>query len=139
MKNDKVEMLNLLEAYIDAGISPILLEDVESKIFHHAVLLEANCDVSLLNGHYEETSFIPPEWYTQIIEKSKNRYALFVIEGINQISEEEQLKFLELLKYKKISTFELPKNCVIIATCSHLEEKPIAKEIYSLMVHVERR
>lgn len=133
MNNKKLEML---ENYIKSGISPILLEEVSIKNFNNAVVLESNCDNSLLNGHYEDINFMPPEWYNRILEKSKNTYSLLVINEINKISKEEQLKFLELFKYKKISTFDLPKNCVIVVTCSNLEEKPITEEIYSLLVHI---
>lgn len=133
MNNEKIIML---ENYIKSGISPILLEGISTEIFNNAVIIKAECDVSLLNGHYEGINFVAPEWYNNILEKSKNTNSLLVINGLNNISEEEQLKFLELFKYKKVSTFDLPKNCVIVVTCSNLEEKPIAKDIYSLLVHI---
>lgn len=133
MNNEKIIML---ENYIKSGISPIMLEEISTEIFNNAVILEAECDVSLLNGHYEGINFVAPEWYNNILEKSKNTNSLLVINGLNKISEEEQLKFLELFKYKKISTFDLPKNCVIVVTCFNLDERPIAEEIYSLLVHI---
>lgn len=134
MNND--EKIVMLENYIKAGISPILLEEISIEIFNNAVILEAECDASLLNGHYEGINFVAPEWYNNILEKSNNTNSLLVINGLNKISEEEQLKFLELFKYKKVSTFELPKNCVIVVTCSNLEDAPIAEEIYSLLAHI---
>ena len=133
MNNEKIIML---ESYIKSGISPILLEEISTEIFNNAVILEAECDDSLLNGYYEGINFVAPEWYNNILEKSNNTNSLLVINGLNKISEEEQLKFLELFKYKKISTFDLPKNCVIVVTCSNLEESPIVEEIYSLLVHI---
>ena len=133
MNNKKIE---ILEKYIKANISPILLEDIPTQIFKNAVILGANCDISLLNGHYEEMDFVPPKWYIDILENSKNKYSLLVIDKINQISQREQLKFVELFKYKKISTFDLPKNCVIVVTCKNLQDIPIVEEIYSLLVHI---
>ena len=35
---------------------------------------------------------------------------ILVIDKIDAIAKEEQLKFCELLEHKKISTFELPKR-----------------------------
>ena len=131
--NSKVEMI---ESYINAGISPILIEDSSEKMFSNAVKLEADCDVSLLNGHYEDINFVAPNWYNELVEKSKNTRSLLLINELNKVSPEEQLKFLELFKYKKISTFDLPENCVIVVTKSKSEETPIAEDIYSLMVHI---
>ena len=45
-------------------------------------------------------------------------------------------KFIEILKYKKISTFELPENCLIIVTCSDLTNNKINEEIYSLVAQI---
>ena len=131
--NNKVEMV---ENYINAGISPILIEDGSDKMFSNAVRLEADCDASFLNGHYEDINFVAPKWYYELCEKSKNTRSLLLINELNKVSPEEQLKFLELFKYKKISTFDLPDNCVIVVTSSKLKENPIAQDIYSLMAHI---
>ena len=52
----------------------------------------------------------------------------------DSITKEEQLKFKELLKAKKISTFGLPKDTVIIVTYNNLN---INEEIYGLMAHIK--
>ena len=133
MNKDKLKML---EEYIKLGMSPILLENISTDNIKNAVILSADCDNTLLNGHYEGREFMPPQWYTDLMEKNKQNRALLLIPNINDILQEEQTKFLELFKYKKISTFELPKNTIIIATASNLKEKPIIEEIYSLMIHI---
>lgn len=133
MNNEKLKMLN---NYIKSRISPILLEDIPLSIFQDVVILESDCDRSLLNGHYEGINFVPPNWYVELIEKSENYHPVLVINNINKVSKIEQSKFIEIFKYKKISTFHLPKNCIIIATCSNLKENPISEEVYSLMAHI---
>ena len=133
MNKDKLKML---EEYINLGMSPILLEKVDTTNIKNAVVLSADCDTSLLNGHYEGREFMPPQWYTDLMEKNKQNRALLLIPNINDILQEEQTKFLELFKYKKISTFELPKNTIIIATTNNLKDNPIIEEIYSLMIHI---
>lgn len=130
---NKVEMI---ENYINSGISPILIENISSSIFKNAVCLEADSDVSLLNGHYEDINFVAPKWYDELLKNSKNAHSLLLINDINKVSQEEQLKFLELFKYKKVGVFDLPDNCIIIATASNLSENPIAEEIYSLVAHI---
>ncbi len=127
------EKMKILNSYIKSGISPILMEDVSVKAFEDAVIIESNCDREILNGSYEETNFVAPNWYNELIEK-KNQ--ILVINEINKISTDEQIKFGEILKYKKVSTFELPKNCIIIVTCSNLKENPINENIYSLLAQI---
>ena len=115
---------------------PILVEDIPNELFENSVILNNDCDISLLNGHYEGVNFVAPDWYNILTEKCKDGLTLLIINGINNIDREEQLKFVEILKYKKISTFDLPKNCSIIVTAYDLENKPIAEEIYSLVASV---
>lgn len=130
MNSDRIKML---EGILKSGISPILLEDFPVSVFQDAVILESNCDVSELNGHYEETEFCPPEWYKELTSKDN---AVLVINNINKIPTDEQIKFVEIFKYNKISTFELPKNCIVIAIASNLKENPINEQVYSLMAHI---
>ena len=130
------ERLNLLESYIKTGVAPLLIENIPSDLFSNSVVLKSNIDKSELNGHYEEIEFCPPTWYKELLEKSKLDYVILVIENINDVSVEEQNKFIEILKYNKISTFTLPKNCLIIVTCSDLNNKKISEEVYSLLAQI---
>lgn len=129
---DKIKK-EMFEAYIKSGINALLLEDVKSDAFKNSVIIESNCDVSLLNGHYENEKFVAPAWYLDLVNNKKN---LLIIDNINDVSEYEQGKFVEILRYRKVSTFDLPKNCVVVATCSNIKENPINEEVYSLMVHI---
>lgn len=130
------ERLDLLENYIRSGMSPLLVQDMPSTFFSNIVIIKSNIDRSELNGHYENTDFIPPLWYKELVEKSKTKPVVLMIENINEISLEEQTKFVELLKYRKISTFELPRNCLVIATCSDLSTNKINEEVYSLLAQI---
>lgn len=130
------ERLSLLENYIKAGVSPLLVKDISSNLFSNSVVLKSTIDKSELNGHYENVEFCPPIWYKELLEKNKSGYVILVIENINEISIDEQNKFIEILKYNKISTFELPKNCLIIVTCSDLNNKKISEEVYSLLAQI---
>lgn len=127
------DRLSLLENYIKAGVGPLLVENLPSNSFKNSIVIKGNIDKSELNGHYENIDFCPPMWYKELLEKSKSNHMVLVIENINEVPLEEQTKFIEILKYKKISTFELPQNCTIIVTCSNLSEKKINEEVYSLL------
>ena len=84
-----------------------------------------------INGHYENIDFVAPDWYYEL----KNKQVL-VINNIDSISKEDQLKFVELLKYRKISIFELPENIVIIITANKINKDTINEKIYSLVAHI---
>lgn len=115
---------------------PILIEDLPKELFENAVILSNDCDIKELNGRYEGLEFVPPLWYDILCEKCKDNNTILIINGINNCDIEEQLKFVEILKYRKVSTFILPRNCIIIVTAYNLKEKPVAEEIYSLTAHV---
>lgn len=130
MNKERLEMLN---EYIKSGITPILIENMSASVFDNATILNANCDISDLNGHYENINFVAPSWYNKL---KQNQTKMLVIKNINEIDVNEQTKFIEILKYKKISTFDLPKDCIIIVTAKNLKERPINEEVYSLLAHI---
>lgn len=131
------EQVYLLGEYIKAGTSTILIEEIpENAIKKGAVVLEADCSKAELMGHYENLEFIAPEWYKKLMDSSKEHTPVLIIKDINKIPEEEQRKFIELFKYRKVYVHKLPENCMIFATYSNLEERPIQEELYSFMVHI---
>ena len=131
------EQVDLLGEYIKAGTSAILIEEIpENAIKKGAVVLEADCSKAELMGHYENLEFIAPEWYKKLMDSSKEHTPVLIIKDINKIPEEEQRTFIELFKYRKVYVHKLPENCMIFATYSNLEERPIQEELYSFMVHI---
>ena len=133
MKKVDLESLKKLMLFNEC---PILIEDIPHGLFENAVILNNDCDVSLLNGHYDGVNFVAPDWYNILVEKCKNGCSILIINGINNSEIGDQLKFVEILKYRKISTFDLPKNCSVIVIAYDLKDKPIAEEIYSLVACV---
>ena len=128
---DRKEMLL---SYIKANVAPILVDFISSQDLKGTVVLPANIDAKELNGHYDGADFMPPKWLNEILSTNDNK--VLVIDKIDTISKEEQLKFCELLEYRKISTFELPKNCVIIITANEVNKDKISEEIFSLVARI---
>ena len=126
--NNKKE---LFLSYIKANVIPVLASFISSEDLEDSIILPADINVKELNGHYEGLDFIPPKWLNEILSSTKNK--MLVIDKIDTISKEEQLKFVELLKYRKISTFELPKDCLIIITANEINTEKISNEIFSLV------
>ena len=130
MENKK----EMLLSYIRANVAPILVDFIFGNDINGAVVLPANLDIKELNGHYDGALFMPPQWLNDILSTKESK--ILVIDKIDEISKEEQLKFCELLEYRKISTFELPENCVIIVTAKEINKDKINEEIFSLVVRI---
>ena len=130
MKNKK----ELLISYIRANVAPILVDFISGNDISGAVVLPANVDLKELNGHYDGADFMPPKWLNEILSTNASR--ILVIDKIDSISKEEQLKFCELLEHRKISTFELSKSCIIIVTANEINKDKINEEIFSLVARI---
>lgn len=124
-----VSKLELLKTYIRSNVSPVLFENVSASLFENATVISSNIDITELNGHYEETDFVPPKWFSDLINK-KSKF--LVIDKLSQISKSDQKKFIEILKYRKVSVFELPSDLVIVITSDKLNNN-IDEEILSLV------
>ncbi len=130
MKNKKEIFLS----YIKANVVPILVDFMSGKDLPDATILSSNIDVKELNGHYEGKNFVPPKWLNEILNSNTSK--ILVIDKIDIISKEEQMKFVEILKYRKVSTFEFPKNCIIIVTANEINKDKINEEILSLVAQI---
>ncbi|HAB66423.1 MAG TPA: hypothetical protein DCE23_03550 [Firmicutes bacterium] len=124
----------LLMSYIRANVAPILVDFISGKDVKGAVVIPANIDNKELIGHYDGIDFMPPKWLSEVTQTNESKF--LIIDKIDTISKEEQLKFCELLEHRKISTFELPKSCVIIVTANEINKDKINEEIYSLVAQI---
>ena len=124
----------LLLSYIKTNVAPILVDFIFGQDLEDAVILPATIDRKELNGHYEEMNYVPPKWLNELLNKKNN--PLLVIDQIDTIPKEEQKKFIELLKYRKVSTFDLPNNCRIIVTANKINEETINEEVFSLAARI---
>lgn len=124
----------LLLSYIKANVAPILVDFISGNDMSNAIVVPANVDVKELNGHYDGTDYLPPKWFAEILDT--NAAKVLIIDKIDSIDKEEQLKFCELLEHRKISTFSLPDNCVILVTADEINKDKISEEIYSLVAQI---
>ena len=124
----------LLINYIKGNVAPILVDFIDGNSIPDSVILSASCDVTDLNGHYDGTEFVAPEWFNQL---KNSTLSVLVIDKIDSISKDEQIKFIEILKYRQVSTFELPKRTVIIVTAKDINKDTINEDIYSLVAHIK--
>ena len=130
------ERLEMFKTFVGLGISPLLIPKLPTDMFENAVVVNSNIAREELTGHYEGEKYCPPKWYSELVEKSDDKNSLLIIKDINEIDVKEQTKFIEILKYKKVSTFEFPDNTLIIVTCTDLSNKKIAEDVYSLLAQI---
>ena len=123
MDKEKIIFLN---NYLKSGINVILLEDFRSEVFENNVTLTRNSSVC---GHYEGIEFKAANWYYELLNSEEK---ILVIKDINKMDLNEQTKFIEIIKYKKVNTFDLPENTVIILLANNLKEYKLNEEIASL-------
>lgn len=126
------ENKDLFLNYIKNNVAPLLVDFIASDNIPDSIVLKSNCSTEELNGHYENTNFCPPEWFKEL----ENNKKILVIDNIDLIHKNEQKKFIEILKYRQVSTFELPKNTIIILTAKNINKNTIDEEIYSLVAHI---
>lgn len=124
----------LLMSYIKSNVAPILVDFIDGDSIPNSVVLSANLEIAELNGHYDNTKFVSPKWFNKLESSTP---AILVIDKIDSIPKNEQTKFVEILKYRQVSTFELPKNTVIVVTAKEINKETINEEIYSLVAHIK--
>ena len=124
----------LLMSYIKSNVAPILMDFIDGNNIPNSVVLPANLEITELNGHYDNVEFVSPEWLNKLETSTPS---ILVIDKIDSIPKNEQTKFVEILKYRQVSTFELPKNTVIVITAKEINENTINEEIYSLVAHIK--
>lgn len=129
------KQIDLLGEYIKLGSSIILIEEIPQSIIEKgAVVIESNCSNKELMGEFKDLEYKIPDWYKRLEEETKKHVPVLVIKDINKIAEEEQRKFIELFKYKKVYTNRLPENTMIFVT--YKKDKPIDERLYSFMVQI---
>jgi hypothetical protein len=108
MNND----YDLVNNYINNKDFPILLKDELYDILkNHGVTIDSTCSLDLLNGYCDDKGiYRAPSWLDTANEKH-----VLIIRGIDKIPVEEQIKFMEILKYRKVNEFKL-EDCSIILT-----------------------
>ncbi len=133
-----MEVLDLFELYIKNYVAPILVESSKEIDLKNGVEIDGDCGVFELQGKYDSNGeYHLPNWLSVLNGNADKERTLLIIKNINDTDEDNQMKFYELLKYRKMDTVQLPQNCVIIATCNNLKEKPINPTLYSLMAHIK--
>lgn len=126
----------MLKAYIDSNVAPILVAGIKASEIGGAVVLPASLSQIELCSRWEGAEELPPKWYDQVISKQAAKNFL-VIDGIDKIPVAEQKKFGEILEHRKVWCYDLPKTTVIVVLADKINSKTINEDIYRLVAHIE--
>lgn len=129
MENKKELLIN----YIKANVAPILTNLLTKNDLPNLIIIPSDISINNLTGYFDGVIFKIPSWYENIIS---NKNKILVIDNIDAISKSEQQKFIEILKYKKVGTLNLPDDTVIILTATNINKDTINEVIYSLCAHI---
>lgn len=131
--SNKIEML---ENYLKANIAPILISKIPSSVFDSvAVVIPSNINKEDLYGKIKNNKFELPKWYDELSNNPKKN--MIIIDNLSLITTDEQLKFHELLKYRKVGNLKIKDNIMIMVISDEISSTKINKDIYSLLVHIE--
>ena len=110
---------------------PLIIEGVSSANFPTSIVLSANTPSSDLGVISDETGLKLPSFAQEILIKSKkSKKIILCINGLDEISQEEQEKFYGIIKYKGINGFKFPEGTQIIITAKNANK--ISKRIVKL-------
>ena len=115
---------------------PILVNDVKFNNTGLDVVIDSKISIDELNDKFVDGKYVTPDWYNDLVNKSKERKTALVIENINDIDEVAQAKFIDIIKYKKIGLYKLPENIAIFITYNTSSEYKLNDNIASLVMHM---
>ena len=122
MNEEKIEQFKEL---LKSPEFPILTDNNILEIIDNPFIIDATSGREYFSGN--------PSWVKELNE-SNNHF--LVIKNIDYIHPQEQLKLVELLKYKKIETTKLKNDLYIIVTVENLDFDQLDEEIVSLTVQL---
>lgn len=123
MEDKKVYLMKNLELHINNLITKtsqsLLVSGVSTNNFSCSIEIPAN----IPNNDLIIIGNTTPLWFIKLeIISKKYKNVLVVIDKLDSIPSNEQLKFLSIIKYKSISGFHLPNNAHVIITYNDIEK-----------------
>jgi len=126
----------IIKEYIKDNITPIWLEGFNLTMFKDMTVVPPEAprsDFAVLVG---ANGPIYPKWYKLVMSKQHKPINLLVFESIDLLSDEEQERFLELVKYRRISNVKLPENCCIILTTAKQNQGRINEKLRRFLTYI---
>ena len=108
-------------------VSPLIICGTLNRMLESGVIIDASISSTELGIIQTANGPKKPSWF---IDLEQNKSKTLVINNIDKIDEYEQQKFVEILKYKTISSVSLPQKTKIVVLCNNLNK--VSSTILSL-------
>lgn len=113
-----INRIELLVNHLNNSDMPVLVESISLNEIPNSVVINSDISDSDLFGYYDEFVYHSPKWLDKI--HYTNDVKILVINNIDKLKKSEQKRFIEIIKYGKISNFDLPNNYKILLTAMDL-------------------
>lgn len=115
---------------------PVIIEGgVKKEDFLSATVLPATVPSASLGVINDIGGLKMPDWVKSVEARKNAKANLLLIEGLDTISEDEQLKFKGILDGKSLNGFKLPENMQIAILINDGNRAKINREILSLSLY----
>ena len=120
----------LIDLQRNSKATCVIIENVDCEKLTPTVSMKANVSDNFLFAGNK------PPFADKIDEKcGKNKLCYFIIKDIDQISIEQQNRYVGLVKDREMNGYYLPSNCVIVFTVQDRHAlKKISQELYHFAV-----
>ena len=108
-------------------VSPLIICGSLNRMLEGGVIIDASISSTELGIVQTANGPKKPSWF---IDLEQNKSKTLVINNIDKIDEYEQQKFVEILKYKTISSVSLPQKTKIVVLCNNFNK--VSSTILSL-------
>ncbi|PKK95952.1 MAG: hypothetical protein CVV59_01020 [Tenericutes bacterium HGW-Tenericutes-4] len=136
----KVIKVYELAQLIQVNVMPILMQNNDVLV---SFIQQSKPNVTKMNALKSASELgldgleKPLKWLQLVTEHENEKTNILLIENFLKLTEQEQMKFYELLKHRKVAQQNLPKNCCIVIEGNSLEKNKISPIIFSLIFCVE--
>lgn len=132
MKNEKLEIIHDL---VLSNVSPIVVKDTTELL---AFTQMHKCATTVINAKHSDVELEllgnkEPSWLTDANEDKGEKFNLLIIDNFFEIKHDEQMRFFELLKHRKVYTWKLNDTIVIILKGKKSEKSKVNQTLLSLL------
>ena len=120
----------LIDLQRNSKATCVIIQNDDYKELSPVVLMKAN-----VSDKFLLSSKLPP-FAEKLNEKcAKNKICYFVITGIDELSVEDQNRYVGLVKDREMNGYYLPDNCIIVFTVKDRAGlKKVSQELYHFAV-----
>ena len=127
-------MLELIKLQRGCLATAVLILEKDAELLSPSLTMEAT-----INDNILFTCSLGNPVFKRQLEKMKEgeETVYFIIKAIDQLTEDEQEKYIGLVKNREFQGYFLPENVILVFTIEKQENvKKVAKDLYSFCVSV---